>query len=141
MKVRKRRPPPADQRAAASVSPRRKPFRTSAKEYAERFEKELKSMTAGNFRKMVRQAFETDENEGGRPWKAVLTEVALKQAKRGDFYFWSKLIDLHESKAVTEDDVNELVEKVYLIVRRHIEKLDGGLEALANIARDLKGKT
>lgn len=67
-----------------------------------------------------------------------MLRVALKRAKKGDFFFWNRLIDLHEADAVSRDDIAEFVERIYLIVRRNVEGLEGGPIALANIAKDLQ---
>lgn len=72
--------------------------------------------------------------------KEQLATVALKRAAKGGFAFWNKIIDLHELRSVNEDDLTEFIDTVFGIVQQHVQKLEGGREALAAIARDLKHK-
>lgn len=67
-----------------------------------------------------------------------LTEVALTRARKGSFKWWEKLVDLHEAELVNTDDLQEFVEILYAVVRRHVMKLDDGKKVMAEIARDLK---
>lgn len=96
---------------------------------------------ARSFKELVRDYFSHKDKRSAKLAKEELVEIALKKAKRGNFFFWSKLIDLHEAQLVSEDDLHDFIEKVYVTVRRHVEKLDGGKEALAEIARDLQKET
>lgn len=105
-------------------------------------EKSLADLRSGgnkSFKQTLRKLF----NDSGSKSKIIsnkdqMLKVALDKAKKGDFFFWNRLIDLHESDAVTRDDVAEFVERIYQIVRRNVEGLDGGPIAMANIARDLQ---
>ncbi len=93
-----------------------------------------------SFAVLVRRAFQTRSKKGtGGLTREELLDTAIQKAQRGDFYFWSKLIDLHETRELlTEDDLQRFIERIYVTVRRHVEKLEGGKEVLAEIARDLK---
>ncbi len=75
-----------------------------------------------------------------RTLKEQLAGVALKRAARGGFAFWNKIIDLHELRSVNEDDLTEFIDTVFGIVQKHVQKLEGGKEALMSIARELKQK-
>ena len=96
------------------------------------------SMRNKDFKSLIRCLFDKPSGEHQtKRAKDRLAKVAMKKALKGDYFFWAKLVDLHESDLVNEDDLAEFTERIYLIVRRHVEKLDGGSEALADIARDL----
>lgn len=69
---------------------------------------------------------------------AKLTELAIEKAENGRFDWWEKLVDLHEAELVNSDDLQEFIEILYQIVRKHVLKLDDGKAVLAEIARDLK---
>jgi hypothetical protein len=99
------------------------------------------SYISRSIKDLVRDCLQEEDAGTAKLAKRELVEIALKKAKKGNFFFWSKLIDLHESQLVNEDDLHEFIEKVYLTVRRHVEKLDGGREALSEIARDLQKET
>ena len=90
-----------------------------------------------SFKKLVRELFASRGKDRERI-RDELAAVAIKKAKRGNFFFWSKLVDLHETNTVSEDDLQSFIERVYMVVRRHVEKLEGGKEALSEIARELQ---
>lgn len=92
-----------------------------------------------SFKQVLRKIFSDSTSKGEiLRSKEEMLRVALKRAKKGDFFFWNRLIDLHEADAVSRDDIAEFVERIYLIVRRNVEGLEGGPIALANIAKDLQ---
>jgi hypothetical protein len=92
------------------------------------------------FKELLKKAFKSNKySAGAKAAQVELLEAGLRQAKRGNFFFWSKLIDIHESKDfITEETLQDFIEKVYVTVRRHVERLEGGKEAMVEIARDLQ---
>lgn len=99
---------------------------------------EFQRKIGGTFKKLIRDLMDTKSPMDRETIKEELVEVAIRKARRGNFFFWSKLVDLHETEFIGEDDLQHFIERVYVTVRRHVEKLDGGKQALAEIARDLQ---
>lgn len=91
----------------------------------------------GSFRNLLRREYFNAE-DGAKDYRGDLLNLAVNKAQRGDFFFWNKLVELHESDAVTHDDLAEFVDRIYNIVRRNVEQLDGGKECLISIARDIQ---
>lgn len=116
--------------------------RSAKKSHPTQTPKEVRQQNT-SFKQAIRKLFDTSDTKGQLTRsKESLLKVALKKAERGqkmtDFLFWKELISLHENEALTEEDLNDFVERVYSIVRRSVEKLEGGHEALAEIARNLQ---
>lgn len=91
----------------------------------------------GSFRQLLRAEYFNHENEE-KDHRGELVDLAVRAAKRGDFFFWNKLVELHEADAVSQDDLAEFVDRIYSIVRRNVEQLNGGRECLISIARDIQ---
>lgn len=99
-------------------------------------EKVAAELKPASFKQLLRKLCKPGDH---RDLKARLLKAGMKQAiDKGNFFFWSKLIDLHEADALTLEDVNELVERLYVVVRRHVEQLEGGKTALQSIALELR---
>jgi len=100
---------------------------------------------SGSFKTLIRHllAVQVPPRKGSKEFRTIkdqLAEIAIKRAKRGDFAFWQKVVDLHELRQVNEEELNEFLDIVFTVVKKHVAKLEGGREALEVIARDLNRK-
>lgn len=100
---------------------------------------------SGSFKTLIRHLLnvQVPPRKGTKEFRTIkdeLADIAVKRAKKGDFAFWAKVIDLYELRQVNEEELTEFIDIVFSIVKKHVESLEGGREALAAIARDLNRK-
>lgn len=100
---------------------------------------------SGSFKTLIRHLLnvKVPPKKGTKEFRTIkdeLAEIAIARAKKGDFAFWQKVIDLHELRQVNEDELNEFIDVVFSVVKKHVAALEGGKEAMEAIARDLNRK-
>lgn len=67
-----------------------------------------------------------------------LAAIMVRHARKGKFAFLQEIIKQTESAQLTEAEMADIVERVYASVKKHVERLQGGMEALEQISLDLQ---
>lgn len=81
----------------------------------------------------------------GRPmtrgdYKTLADELAVKlarMARGGSVKAYKEILAYCESRALTVDELNYGIERIYQIVYRHVSRLPGGVEAMTGISKEM----